>query len=90
MAVTVPEGRVPGISTTSEYTGTYGRGQVQPSGTRSGQLVLLHGFAADAFGPDMTDLVLSDPDLVAEVLDADRELREGRGRFLSVEEAFEG
>ena len=36
--------------------------------------------------PDMTDLVLSDPDLVRKVLSADQEAREGR--FLSWDEVF--
>lgn len=89
MAVRPLEAAVPGISATSPATGTYGPMQLRSVGTLSGQRLVLHGFAAAPFGPDMTDLVLSNPELVREVLEADRELREGRGRFLSLEEAFE-
>jgi hypothetical protein len=88
MASTSLQAAVPSISVTSGAPDTYGPGQLRASGTLSHQLVMLHGFAADAFGPDMTDLVLSNPDLVREVVEGDRELREGRGEFLSLEEAF--
>ncbi len=88
MAVTALEAPVPGISATSPATGTYAPRRLRCEGTLSGEPIVLHAFAAEAFGPDMTDLVLSNPDLVREVLEADRELREGRGEFLSLEEAF--
>jgi len=40
--------------------------------------------------PDMTDLVLSNPDLVRDVMEADRELREGKARLLSWDEVERG
>jgi len=78
--------RVPPAVGTQSHVSGYASGFRQVATAKEGSVGLLLALDGFRIAPDMTDVVLSNPDLVRRVLSGDREAREGR--FLSWGDVF--